>query len=423
MYSSVPGSLWHLGNIWNNLCKLTQSLPRCHRHIFNFLYDKPATKPTISLPFLAPSSYSAPFWRLVTPALRSRAHRALPGFPSGFGRRALQQTVLRRQPGRSARRRSASSRRRRAEHGRPAHPLTNCCWLRANSQIRAGIGCAALPYVPISSAPLHRSISAATTTAGDPQRQLPRCCFQLLGSRWRFIATKKSPSTPATLCMSIHTGSLQQHPACQDHGRRAQTERVPHGLREALPSRQERLGAQKDGAEGAGLRSRSHRRVTERFPARERWRRGVGAAGPGPGRGLGAGAHLGLENICGPGAPCPRCCPYSSVFSGAVYSWVVSADGYFSGQSPRPDIRAASAELAPCRSLGLRVSERLRSQRLGAWSSRVWAAAPLSSGVFNRSVCKACFKGKIGKAAEVPTVAESMVTPVFTSLGSFLTWG
>lgn len=64
-----------------------------------------------------------------------------------------------------------------------------------------------------------------------------------------------------------------------------------------------------------------------------------------------------------------------------------------------------------------------RSQRLGAWSSRARAAAPLSSGVFNRSVCKAHFKDKIGKAAEVPTVVESTVTPIFTSLSSFLTLG
>lgn len=55
-----------------------------------------------------------------------------------------------------------------------------------------------------------------------------------------------------------------------------------------------------------------------------------------------------LEDIRGPGPPCPRRCLYSPVFSDAVYSWVVSRDGYLSSESPRPDIRAASAGLAPC---------------------------------------------------------------------------
>lgn len=117
----------------------------------------------------------------------------------------------------------------------------------------------------------------------------------------------KNSSSSAALCMSTHTGSLQQHPACQVHRRRAQTERVSHDHREALlvlrgcwhagPAGSKGSECGRTGGEGSACRAAAGRCAAAISALRS-------ASPPGSGGGAGSG-RLGLGRSRGGSEPAP----------------------------------------------------------------------------------------------------------------------
>lgn len=118
---------------------------------------------------------------------------------------------------------------------------------------------------------------------------------------------QKNSSSSAALCMSTHTGSLQQHPACQVHRQRAQTERVSHNHREALlvlrgcwhagPAGSKGSECGRTWGEGSACRAAAGRCAAAISALRS-------ASPPGSGGGAGSG-RLGLGRSRGGSEPAP----------------------------------------------------------------------------------------------------------------------